>query len=109
MSINEKGQIFGMAHNSLYSISPDLKFERLKISHCSKVNSVSHRNGTIASIDDEGTIISRVFKNGSVATLNLWSSNPSAGRCIEVNTNGNIIAGFADGKINCLSSDAKKI
>lgn len=64
---------------------------------------MSSRNNIIASIDDEGVIICRTFKNGSVGILNLWQSNPNPGRCISINSNGNILAGFGDGKITCLS------
>lgn len=70
--MTEKGQIYGISNNSILRLSSDLKYEHVKLSHSSKIKHSSARNGIIASIDEEGTIICQYYKSGEVSLLSLW-------------------------------------
>ena len=76
--------------------------------HSSKIRGLANRNSIITSIDEDGTVITRNIKNGNSQVINLWKySQP--GTCVKICHDGNIVAGFRDGKIFGLGLDGKKI
>ena len=61
----------------------NLNMNSIRVTHNCRINGVSCKNGTIASIDEAGTVICRKFANGKVSLVGTHYSQPNIkGICI---------------------------
>ena len=87
----------------------NLQMVQMRVTHNSRINGVSYRNSTIATIDENGTVIARRFSNGKVEIIGVHYSPANInGKCVCVTEEGNILTGTSDGSLTCLTNDCGK-
>eukprot|EP00919_Chromeraceae_sp_WS-2016_P050145 GHVR01118935.1.p1 GENE.GHVR01118935.1~~GHVR01118935.1.p1 ORF type:complete len:118 (+),score=8.23 GHVR01118935.1:1052-1405(+) len=92
-------------------MNPDtLKTTLICSSHSTRVMEIHCRKDVIASVEKEGNTIIRKYNKNTLETIGFYNPiKPTQGKCVHVSVDLNVLIGYEDGFIRCITTNGKQI